>query len=59
VNLHNVTFAGQAEPVGKNRQSPQQFHALRNFIAAQIGVFVDNVAAQGVLVVLKNSLDVD
>ena len=57
--LHDVTFAGQTEPVGKNRQRPQQLHALHHFVTPQIGVLMHNVAAQGVLVVLKNALDVD
>jgi hypothetical protein len=55
--LHDVALAVQAQSFGPHRQRAQQRHAFGDFIAGQIRVFVDNVAALGVLIEFTPALD--
>lgn len=59
VDFHDIAFAVQAKAFGPDGQGAQQGHAFGDFVAGHIGVFVDEVAAQGMMVVFKNALDVD
>ena len=46
--LDHVTFAGQTEPVGEDGQRAKERHVFGDFITRQVGVFMDNVAADSV-----------
>jgi len=50
VLFDHVTFAGQTKPVGENGQRAKERHVLGDLVTWQVGVFMDNVAANSVLV---------
>jgi hypothetical protein len=57
--LHNVTFTIQPEARGEHGQGAEQRDAIYHFVTGEVGVFVDDVAAQSMMIVFKDALDMD
>jgi hypothetical protein len=52
MGFHNVAFARETEPFRPDRQRAEQRHALGDFVARQVRVFMRDIAANGMLVFL-------
>ncbi len=55
LDLDDVALAIEAKPIGPDRQGAPEEHALGHFVTREVGVFVDDVPAFGVLVGLPPS----
>jgi hypothetical protein len=57
--LHDIAFAAKTQPLGPHRQCAQQRYALHYFIARKVRMLMDDIGSEGVLVVLKDAVDMD
>jgi hypothetical protein len=59
MNFDDVAFAGEAEPFGPDGQGAEEGDAPGHLVAGEVGVFMDDVAAEGVRIILEDAFEVD
>lgn len=57
--LYNVALAIQTQPLRPDRQSTEQLNALHDFVTREVGVLMNQVSLQRVVIFSEYTLDVD
>src|SRR5579875_3642436 len=58
-DLDNVTLAGEAQALRPDRQRTPEGDPFGGFVTRQIGVFMDQLAAEGMFVGFEDAFDVN